>query len=46
MTMQVPCCSGLLAFAKKAVEKTKRKIPIKNIMVGIKGEILKEELIY
>jgi NAD-dependent dihydropyrimidine dehydrogenase PreA subunit len=45
MTMQVPCCSGLLLFAKKAAEKAKRKIPIKNIMVGIKGEILKEEII-
>ncbi len=45
MTMQVPCCSGLVFFAKKAAEKAKRKIPIKNIMVGIKGEILKEELI-
>ena len=45
MTMQVPCCSGLLLFAKKAAGKSKRKIPIKNIMVGIKGEILKEELI-
>ena len=45
MTMEVPCCSGLLILAKKASENAKRKIPIKSIVVGIKGEILKEEWI-
>ena len=45
MTMEVPCCSGLLGLAKKAAEKAVRKISIKSIMVGIKGDILKEELI-
>ena len=44
MTMEVPCCTGLLAFAKKAVENAKRKIPIKHIIIGIKGEVLKEEI--
>jgi len=43
MTMEVPCCSGLLGLAKKASEKASRKIPIKSIVVSIKGEILKEE---
>jgi len=43
MTMEVPCCSGLLGLAKKASEKASRKIPIKSIVVGIKGKILKEE---
>ena len=45
MTMQVPCCSGLLGIAKKASENASRKIPIKSIIVGIKGDILKEEWI-
>jgi len=45
MTMEVPCCSGLLDLAKKAAEKALRKMPIKSIMVGIKGDILKEEWI-
>jgi len=45
LTMEVPCCSGLLAFAKRASENAKRKIPIKSIVVGIKGDILKEEWI-
>jgi len=43
MTMEVPCCTGLLGLAKKAAEKVSRKIPIKSIVVGIEGEILKEE---
>jgi len=44
-TMQVPCCTGLLLMAKKASKEAKRKIPIKHIMVSIKGEILKDEWI-
>ncbi len=43
MTMEVPCCSGLFSIAKRATEKASRKIPIKSIVVGIKGDILKEE---
>lgn len=43
MTMEVPCCSGLLHFAKQAAEKASRKIPIKSLVVGIKGDILSEE---
>ncbi len=42
MTMEVPCCQGLLYTVKKAAENAKRKVPIKHITVGIKGNILKE----
>jgi len=45
MTMEVPCCSGLLGLAKKAAENASRKIPIKSTVVSIKGKILKEEWI-
>lgn len=45
VTMQVPCCTGLLLLAKKAVEDATRKIPIKHIMVSVKGELLKDEWI-
>lgn len=44
-TMQVPCCTGLLLMTKKAVDEAKRNIPIKHIMISIKGEILKDEWI-
>ncbi|MFC1476490.1 ATP-binding protein [Fibrobacterota bacterium] len=43
LTMQVPCCSGLLRLAQEAVETSERKIPIKNIVISLQGEILKEE---
>jgi len=41
--MEVPCCRGLLEIAKKAVKQAKRKIPVKSVVVGIKGKILNEE---
>jgi NAD-dependent dihydropyrimidine dehydrogenase PreA subunit len=41
--MQVPCCGGLLHIAQQAAAQAKRKVPIKCVTVGIKGEILKEE---
>jgi len=41
--MQVPCCGGLLHIAKTAAAQATRKIPIKHIVVGIQGEVLKNE---
>ncbi len=41
--MEVPCCVGLLNIAQNAAKKTKRKIPIKSVIIGIKGEVLQEE---
>lgn len=43
MIMEVPCCGGLLQFAKQALEKASRKIPIKKTMVSIRGNVLTEE---
>lgn len=43
MIMQVPCCSGLLRLAQAAAQKAKRKIPLKCVVVGIQGDILKNE---
>jgi hypothetical protein len=42
MIMQVPCCSGLLALAKQGLERAKRKIPLKIVVVSLQGEILSE----
>jgi len=41
--MEVPCCGGLLQLAQKAVIGSVRKIPLKLVVVGVKGDILKEE---
>jgi len=43
MTMQVPCCGGLVHLAQQGASKAKRKVPIKNIVVSPQGEILREE---
>jgi len=41
--MEVPCCGGLLQLATKAVSESGRKIPLKLIVIGTRGDILKEE---
>ncbi len=43
LRMQVPCCGGLTTIAKQALSQSKRKIPLKEIVISIKGEIIKEE---
>ncbi len=43
LIMQVPCCMGLLSLAQQAARDAKRKVPIKYLVVGLQGEILKEE---
>jgi len=43
LIMQVPCCMGLLHLAKEAQANSKRKVPLKSVVVGIKGEIISEE---
>ena len=43
MTMQVPCCGGLLAMASRAAGRATRKVPIKSVVVSLQGEILREE---
>ncbi|MBM4148265.1 MAG: 4Fe-4S dicluster domain-containing protein [Lentisphaerae bacterium] len=41
--MQVPCCSGLLRIAQQAAKQASRKVPVKCIVVGLQGQVLKEE---
>ena len=43
MKMEVPCCSGLMSLLKQAMVQATRKVPVKEITIGIKGEVLKEE---
>ncbi len=43
LIMQVPCCMGLVQLAKQALSESKRKVPLKAVVIGIKGEILSEE---
>jgi NAD-dependent dihydropyrimidine dehydrogenase PreA subunit len=43
MMMEVPCCGGLLQMAQMAEQDSGRKIPIKKIIVGVQGEVIREE---
>jgi len=45
MVMEVPCCSGLTQLAQVARESATRNVPIKKIVVSIKGEILHQDWI-
>ena len=42
MMMEVPCCGGLSQLVQMAASHATRKVPVKEIIVSIKGEILKE----
>jgi hypothetical protein len=43
MMMEVPCCRGLLKLAQMAVSQASRKIPVKQLVCSIQGEIIQEE---
>lgn len=43
MMMEVPCCGGLLQMVKSALSQASRKVPVKMMIVGIAGDVLKEE---
>ena len=43
MTMEVPCCSGLVHLTREGTARASRKVPIKSIIVSLQGEILHEQ---
>jgi NAD-dependent dihydropyrimidine dehydrogenase PreA subunit len=43
MMMEVPCCGGLLQMVRTALASASRKVPVKQMIVGINGEVLEEE---
>lgn len=45
MIMEVPCCGGLYRLAMQASQNAVREIPVKIIVVGVNGEVLKEEFV-
>lgn len=38
--MEVPCCGGLVRAVEKALALSDKKVPIKTVKVGIRGEII------
>ena len=43
LTMEVPCCTGLLRLAQQALGQSERKVPMEWIKVNIQGEVLQRE---
>ncbi len=43
MMMEVPCCSGLLQLVQAAQASATRKVPVKMMIIGIRGELLQEQ---
>lgn len=43
LIMEVPCCSGLLQLARRAVAQASRKVPVKVVVVGLQGQITQEQ---
>ena len=43
MMMEVPCCGGLMQMVRTALGNASRRVPVKEIIVAINGEVLKEE---
>ena len=41
--MEVPCCGGLSQMVKMATQMASRKVPIKEVIISIRGEVLSEE---
>jgi NAD-dependent dihydropyrimidine dehydrogenase PreA subunit len=45
LIMEVPCCGGLTQMIQMALQIASRKVPVKEIVIGIRGNILSEEWI-
>ncbi|MGB9698237.1 MAG: 4Fe-4S binding protein [Thermodesulfobacteriota bacterium] len=43
VTMEVPCCQGLPMIVRKGVELSGKKIPLEQIIISTRGEILKKQ---
>jgi hypothetical protein len=41
--MEVPCCGGLMAIVAEALQKASRKVPVKKVVISLRGETLSEE---
>ncbi|MDH4268331.1 MAG: 4Fe-4S binding protein [Deltaproteobacteria bacterium] len=43
VTMEVPCCQGLPMLVKKGLELSGKKIPLSQVIISIRGEVLKTQ---
>lgn len=45
MRMEVPCCGGLVSMVKESTQKASRKVPVKEMVISLEGNILSENWI-
>jgi len=43
MMMEVPCCGGLLHMVRNALSNAARKVPLKQMVISLSGEVLTDE---
>lgn len=43
MMMEVPCCGGLLQMVRRAQASASRKVPVKQMVISLSGNVLSEE---
>ncbi|MDI6755120.1 MAG: 4Fe-4S binding protein [Thermodesulfobacteriota bacterium] len=43
VTMEVPCCQGLPMIVKKGLELANKKIPVEQVIISTRGEVLKTQ---
>jgi hypothetical protein len=37
--MEVPCCSGLVMIARRAIAESGRTVPLETVRIGLQGEV-------
>lgn len=45
LRMEVPCCGGMTAVLKEAINRSGRKLPLTEVIVGVKGDVLAERAV-
>ncbi len=45
LRMEVPCCGGMTAVLREAIKRSGKAIPLTEIIIGVKGDLLGERLI-
>ena len=40
LVMEVPCCQGLPVIVKKGLEQSGKKIPVEQVVISTRGEVL------
>jgi len=43
VTMEVPCCQGLPMIVRRGMELSGKKIPLKNVIISTRGEVLRAQ---